>query len=107
MLATLLAIIAISTRSSPDLHNKKYVFDIPAGNPRVTIISWMRAGDVFGVFDPEVFSDLTTHNVRGVFTACEALRLMIAGTPIIAVGENGSPACPEILTPIAPAPGKP
>lgn len=98
MLATLLAIIAIS--DTPDLHDKKSVFDIDAGPARVTLMNWMRAGNVHGMFSPNGFVDIRTHDIKGVFTACQALSRMLDGIDVIVLNDDGSAACPEIPIPL-------
>lgn len=94
MLVTLLAVFSIV--DTPELHNNKLTFDIPAGLSRITLMAWLREGDVQGIFSPEPFADLRTRAVRGVLTPCEALSLMIEGTEIIVLTDNGKRACLEV-----------
>jgi len=85
MLATLALLLLLD---QSQLNSQPRRLDIPPGQAKHTLHDFLTSQKIEFLLDKDEFSDIVTKPVHGIVTPCEALRIMIAGTPIIVWDEK-------------------
>lgn len=67
----------------------QFYFDIPAESAVYSVNEFMHVYDGHGLYPVDGLRGVRTNAVKGVFTPCEALRLMIEGTDVDVVVVDG------------------
>lgn len=84
----LLGLIALAC--SPDRNTRQ--FDLPAGHADQTLLEFAKQGEVEIVYDSDTVAMICTRKVEGRFSPSRALRLMLAGTGLVAERDSRTEA---------------